>query len=95
MFDSRRLHLPKELCDNDLQQAPSGLAVNGLHSEDAASHQPSPDDTIAPAGDDLANTSIRYITYAWPHLQPHVREAIFTLIDAALPDQHRLEGGQS
>ena len=39
--------------------------------------------------------SVQLIANAWPHLQPHIREAIFTLIDAALPDQHELEGGQS
>ena len=36
---------------------------------------------------------IQYIPDAWPHLQPHVREAIFTLIDAAL-DQQKSERGQ-
>ena len=27
---------------------------------------------------------LTYIEYHWPHLQPHIREAILTLIDAAL-----------
>ena len=38
--------------------------------------------------------SIRYIAEAWPHLQPHIRESVFTLIDSALRQQ-QLEGGRS
>ena len=29
-------------------------------------------------------TEVTYIENHWPHLQPHVREAIMTLIDGAL-----------
>lgn len=29
-----------------------------------------------------SSTAVDYIASAWPHLQPHVREAIMTLIDA-------------
>lgn len=45
-------------------------------------------------GDTEFSPSIQYIADAWPRLQPHVREAIFTLIDATLRQQ-QLEGGQS
>ena len=38
--------------------------------------------------------SLRYIAHAWTHLQPHIRAAMLTLVDAALPQQP-LEGGQS
>ena len=36
--------------------------------------------------------SIDYIRRAWPYLQPHIKEALFTLIDAALLQS---EGAQS
>jgi hypothetical protein len=45
-------------------------------------------------GDSEFSPSIQYIADAWPRLQPHIREAIFTLIDATLRQQ-QLEGGQS
>ena len=38
--------------------------------------------------------SLRPLIAAWPHLQPHIREAIFTLIDASL-SQQSLAGGES
>ena len=38
--------------------------------------------------------SLQHVASAWPDLQRHIREAIITLIDAAL-SQERLEGGQS
>jgi hypothetical protein len=34
-----------------------------------------------------ADAELRQIAAAWPLLKPHVREAIFTLIDAALSQQ--------
>ena len=37
---------------------------------------------------------LRYINERWHLLQPHVREAILTLVDASLAQQ-ALEGGQS
>lgn len=46
------------------------------------------------ARDDNETESLRRVAGAWSHLQPHIREAIITLIDAALVQQ-RLEGGQS
>ena len=38
--------------------------------------------------------SLQPLIAAWPHLQPHIREAIFTLIDASLAQQP-LAGGES
>jgi hypothetical protein len=34
-------------------------------------------------------TAVKYIADAWPHLPPHVREAILTLIDAGLVGRER------
>ena len=72
---------------NDLQKQPSPLGVSW--------ECPGGTECQCPAASDTEFTpSIQYIADAWPHLQPHVREAIFTLIDAAL-DQQELERGQS
>jgi hypothetical protein len=38
--------------------------------------------TILPA--ESCRASIEYISVRWPLLPPHVREAIFTLVDAAM-----------
>jgi hypothetical protein len=73
--------------DNNLEKQGSALGVSwecGGGNECPCS---SPSDTAF-------SPSIRYIADAWPRLQPHVREAIFTLIDATLRQQ-QLEGGQS
>jgi len=48
---------------------------------------------LASSGSELP-AHICYIAEHWPHLKPHIREAIFTLIDAALVQQE-FEGGQS
>ena len=44
--------------------------------------------------DDVFNDdpSVDYIRRVWPYLQPHIRDALLTLIDAALLQQ-RLDGG--
>jgi hypothetical protein len=75
------------LPENDLRNAEPSLGVScecGGGNECPCS---SPSDTEF-------SPSIQYIADAWPRLQPHVREAIFTLIDATLRQQ-QLEGGQS
>ena len=38
--------------------------------------------------------SLRPLLAAWPHLKPHIREAIITLVDASLLQQP-LAGGES
>ena len=50
--------------------------------------------SLTPVGSDQNSPSLRYIARHWSNLQPHIHEAIFTLIDAALVQQE-LEGGRS
>jgi len=76
----------KQLSHNELDSAASPMGVSWECPGGAECQCP-------PAGGSEFTPSIRYIADAWPHLQPHVREAIFTLIDATLRQQ-QLEGGQ-
>ena len=75
-----------KLSNNDLRETRSALGVSWECSGGTDCQCPA-------AGDAEFTPSIQYIADAWPHLQPHVREAIFTLIDAAL-DQQKSERGQ-
>ncbi len=72
------------LSHNDLLKCPKCLAAYWLQTEDTDSP------TLTPI-----DATLLQIAHAWPHLQPHIREVILTLIDVALPDQRRLEGGRS
>ena len=43
--------------------------------------------------DSPPNSAVAYITEAWPHLPPHVRETLVVIVDAALSGR-TLEGGE-
>jgi hypothetical protein len=70
---------------NELRQEHPAVAAHWLQSKGSNGQESSRDDTAAVPCAERSNSSIDYITRSWSHLQPHVREAILTLIDASLP----------
>ncbi|MDC0936197.1 site-specific integrase [Pirellulales bacterium] len=78
---------------NDLEELPHGGCTNGCTSDCHVAaavvrawqklgvFQPEPERPLD-ANSDEFEPSIRFIANAWPNLQPHVREAIMTLICA-------------
>lgn len=66
---------------NDLQDSAAPLAAHWLHSDGVARHDMSSNDTPVAPNHVACEPTIRHIANAWPHLQPHIREAILTLVD--------------
>ena len=67
---------------------------HSIHSQITPSEQPSSGPTIIPPDGripDAVAPAALYIAAAWPKLQPHVRDAILTLIDASLAQTERAE----
>lgn len=76
-----------ELHDNELEQSQKTLGATGeCVSGTSCQNSSLTDNEFAP--------SIAFIAQAWPHLAPHIREAIVTLIDASLPSR-AVQGAQS
>lgn len=86
-FDSRRLHSSKSLPESGLEKLDSGLASNGHQSGDPGWL------ALLPAVASEYGPALRYLVEAWPHLPPHIRAAIFTLVDSVAPP-FDTEGGQ-
>lgn len=75
----------KELRANELHAGQGSVRVSGERAGDIGCQKYSRSDIeVAP--------SISFIAEAWPHLPPHVRETICTVIDAALL-RPQVEGG--
>ncbi len=77
----------KDLAEHNLGNDNEAEAVNRQEVGDANCHGSSQHDAMSEA-------TAEFIRAAWPHLQPHVREAIITLIDCA-STIHRGNGGAS
>ena len=72
---------------NDLGKPPNELGVTGECATGIGS--------LLAALDDTEHTAtLHFIAGAWPHLPPHIRASVLTLIEAAL-SQQTWEGGQS
>lgn len=71
-------------CDS----VPTLSAANVLHGSDTTSRLLTSDDATSPH---LVPPEVRFLADAWPHLAPHIREAIQTLVTACL----QTEGGES
>ena len=68
------------MSDNDLGETSIDVSVNGQCLN-------CPDGRFLASADIVKRSSMAHIAKAWPHLPPHVREAIFTLIDGSLAQQ--------
>lgn len=86
-FDSRRLHSLNQEPSNDLEKSEKLLGASWEHVTDADCRDAAV--SVFSFGPTLA-----YIAERWPHLQPHIREAILTLVDCTDRDAFA-EGGQS
>ena len=71
---------PNDQSVNDLRNPAEPLAAHWLHSDGVARHDLSPNDTPVDPNHVAYEATISHIASAWPHLQPHVREAILTLV---------------
>jgi hypothetical protein len=86
-FDSRRLHLLNQEPSNDLEKSEKSLGVIWECSTDG-------DCRSAAVAVSVFEPTMAHIAERWPHLQPHIREAIITLIDCSGRDAFAA-GGQS
>jgi hypothetical protein len=79
---------PQVLCSKGLADFSFELAADRQRNQ--GSNCPS----LASSDSESLPPHLLYIEERWHLLKPHIREAIFTLIDAALVQQE-LEGGRS
>lgn len=73
---TRQTNCCNEWPTNDLQQGENSLGAFWEWTKDGDCH------LLSSLGHEHAD-SLRHLMAAWPCLPPHIREAIFTLIDAA------------
>ena len=88
-----KLHIHSNLTEkraaveqDNCARCPPATALCSFSAPDAATRNAVEECGVAvssASGNEFAY-SIEFITQAWPHLPPHVREAILTLIDASL-----------
>ena len=83
----------KDKSTNDLRQSHNGVAAHALQSTVSDRHSSTSNGSDSHDCECQSNASIRHIADAWPHLKPHIREAIFTLIDGSLAQQQLAKGG--
>ena len=76
-----------EVQHNELQESQKPLGASGECISGTSSQ-------FLSLSDNEDSPSIEFIAQAWPHLSPHIREAIFTLIDASFPSLEE-NGAQS
>lgn len=72
---------------NEFRQRQGGVAAHALQSTVNDRQELASNDSNSQACRCESSASIRLIADAWPDLQPHIREAIFTLIECALPSK--------
>ena len=85
---SRRLHFVSPFVERELGKQQFSMAANRQHSKCPILH-------CLSAGDaEKHGPAVAYLATAWHRLPPHVREAIFTLVDGSLAQQE-LETGRS
>jgi hypothetical protein len=79
----------KECERNDFGELPEAAAALWLHGNGMSRQSPSSN-----CNDDSSSSSEvpGYLLCAWPHLPPHIREAILTLIDSAYPSSVQFAG---
>jgi hypothetical protein len=70
--------LSKSLSEEELEKQSSELAANGQQSAGPYCQLEASYDAS------VGGPSVRYLTEAWPKLPPHLKEAVITLVDAAL-----------
>jgi hypothetical protein len=88
-------------CHLEITKQPTELPKHGCDIGSGSSHAPSEalwqgdsdsDGPPRPLG--TRNLAMECLADAWPTLPPHIKEAIFTLIDGALLQQ-KLKGGRT
>ena len=79
---------------NDLHQRQLGVAAHWLQFPGNDGHSSAPNGTDWQGCDCESDAAIEQIARAWPYLQPHIRHAVLTPIDAALVQQC-VDGGGS
>lgn len=71
---------PERINGKRLTKTPLAKSVHVEHPGDSSCRSLTADDQPPPT----LNASVQYLAEAWPRLQPHIREAILTLVDASL-----------
>lgn len=79
---------PDSQCVCDKQFSDSDIALAAVWQRNGGSncHCLTSTDALEP---NVGSPSIDYIRSAWPHIAPHIREAVLTLIDAALTQRDK------
>jgi hypothetical protein len=87
-FDSRRLHFCNSSDNNELPKIEKALSAPGQRPSGAAFLCAAPNDVASQA----LPPAVARLAKLWPDLPPHIKEAINSLIDAALSHDAREAG---